>query len=88
LSAGSVAAPNGWCGALPSGEIWPIADGPFSARVERKLTVTGENMALTATLPEGGQGKVRSANYRGIFTITVTRWRCGTANRAVRLTPS
>ena len=34
--------------------------------------VSGENIALTATLTEGGQDKVPSANYRDIVTITVT----------------
>lgn len=34
--------------------------------------VSGENIELTATLTEGGQGKVPSANYRDIITITVT----------------
>ena len=34
--------------------------------------VSGENIELTATLTEGGQGKVPSSNYRDIITITVT----------------
>jgi len=34
--------------------------------------VSGENITLTATLTEGGQGKVPSPNYRDIVTITVT----------------
>jgi hypothetical protein len=34
--------------------------------------VSGENITLTATLTEGGQGKVPSPNYRDVVTITVT----------------
>jgi hypothetical protein len=34
--------------------------------------VSGENIMLTATLTEGGMGKVPSPNYRDIVTITVT----------------
>jgi len=34
--------------------------------------VSGENIALTATLTEGGLGKVPSPGYRDIVTITVT----------------
>lgn len=34
--------------------------------------VSGENIALTATLTEGGQGKVPSPNYRDIITITIS----------------
>jgi hypothetical protein len=34
--------------------------------------VSGENIALTATLTEGGQGKVPSPNYRDTITITIT----------------
>src|SRR5205085_9066122 len=34
--------------------------------------VSGENIRLTATLAEGGQGKLPSPVYRDIVTITVT----------------
>jgi hypothetical protein len=34
--------------------------------------ISGENIALTAILTEGGMGKVPSPNYRDIITITVT----------------
>jgi len=34
--------------------------------------VSGENIRLTATLTEGGQGKLPSPGYRDIITITVT----------------
>ena len=34
--------------------------------------VSGENIRLTATLTEGGQGKLPSPSYRDIITITVT----------------
>ena len=43
--------------------------------------VSGENIRMTATLTEGGQGKVPSSNYRDIVTITVTPlavWASGT----------
>ena len=34
--------------------------------------VSGENIAMTATLTEGGLGKVPSPGYRDIITVTVT----------------
>jgi hypothetical protein len=34
--------------------------------------VSGENIRMTATLTEGGQGKVPSPNYRDLITITIT----------------
>jgi hypothetical protein len=44
----------------------------------RSSGITGENITLTATLTEGGQGKTVSSNYRDIVTITITPLAAGT----------
>jgi hypothetical protein len=40
--------------------------------------LAGQNLALTATLTEGGEDKVPSANYRDTVTITITPLAAGT----------
>jgi spore coat protein U-like protein len=44
----------------------------FNATTCRRAGVAGENLALSATLQEGGQGKAPSPSYRDTVTITVT----------------
>lgn len=44
----------------------------FTPVICKASGVSGENIRLTATLTEGGQGKLPSSNYRDIITITVT----------------
>lgn len=38
----------------------------------RAAGIAGQNIPLTATLTEGGQGKTVSPNYRDIITVTIT----------------
>ena len=44
----------------------------FTPVICKASGVSGENIRLTATLTEGGQGKLPSPNYRDIITITIT----------------
>jgi hypothetical protein len=44
----------------------------FTPVICKASGVSGENIRLTATLTEGGQGKLPSSQYRDIVTITLT----------------